>query len=666
MIRRILEWTNRRVGGTSFTRKTLNKVFPDHWSFMLGEVALYCLVVLVGTGTYLALLFHPGPNDVVYDGRYGPLVGIHMSEAYESTVRLSFDVRAGLLIRQVHHWAALVFIFAVLMHLCRVYFTGAYRRPREINWFVGLTMLILAMFNGFTGYSLPDDLLSGTGLRIAHSILVSIPFVGNWLAFLMFGGEFPGRQISERLFVTHVLLVPGLLIGLVIVHLAIVWRQKHTQFPGVGRRDDNVVGSRLWPTYMVRSIGLLLLVAGALFIVGALFQINPIWLFGPYQPSEVSTAAQPDWYMGWIEGALRLAPAIRWRFLGYRAPELLLPAVVLPVVTFAALYLWPAIDARLTGDREEHHLLQRPRDHPVRTSFGVAVLAFYLVLFIGGGQDVIAQQIDVRIDAVTWTLRGLLVVLPLVSAAVAYKMCLDLGREQSFDEFASGGEPPVGPTDPTPDDPTPHDDAPGSVFEGSDRRVRGDRSTSGGVMNALNRWPVVRQLAGPDRSGRSVAVQSRRSASLQPRVKQADQVVKSVCPYCAVGCGQDVYVQRGRVIQIEGDPDSPISRGRLCPKGSASLQLTTGNAREHRVLYRRPHATEWEELDLDVAMDMIADRVITARRHGWQWQHEGKDVRRTLGVACLGGATLDNEENYLIKKLFTALGAIQIENQARI
>jgi ubiquinol-cytochrome c reductase cytochrome b subunit len=454
MIRRILEWTNRRVGGTSFTRKALNKVFPDHWSFMLGEVALYSFIVLVGTGTYLSLFFHPSTRDVVYDGAYRPLAGVHMSAAYESTLRLSFDDRSGLLMRQVHHWAALVFIFSILMHLCRVFFTGAYRRPREINWFVGLTMFILAIFNGFTGYSMPDDLLSGTGMRIAHSIVVSVPWIGQWLAFLTFGGEFPGSQITNRLFVAHVLLVPGLLIGLVTVHLAIVWRQKHTQFPGKGRRDGNVVGSRLYPTYMVRSLGLLLIIAGVLFALGAMFQINPIWLYGPYDPAAVSTAAQPDWYMGWIEGALRLAPAIHWRLFGYRVPELLIPAVILPFLTFVALFLWPAIDARLTRDKAEHHLLQRPRDHPVRTAFGVAVLSFYMVLFVGGGQDVIAQQLDWRIEAVTWTLRGLLLLLPVVSAAVAYKLCRDLRSEESFEEYVEGAEPPIGPSDAPQGDPT--------------------------------------------------------------------------------------------------------------------------------------------------------------------------------------------------------------------
>jgi formate dehydrogenase major subunit len=179
-------------------------------------------------------------------------------------------------------------------------------------------------------------------------------------------------------------------------------------------------------------------------------------------------------------------------------------------------------------------------------------------------------------------------------------------------------------------------------------------------------WPVFRQLTGGDHLGRGAAARSRRTDELEPRTRDADRVVKSVCPYCAVGCGQHVYVKDDKVIQIEGDPDSPVSRGRLCPKGSASLQLTTGDARQYRIRYRRPFGTGWEDLDLDTAMDMIADRVLEARRRGWQQEVDGKQTRRTLGFASLGGATLDNEENYLIKKLFTALGAIQIENQARI
>ena len=212
--------------------------------------------------------------------------------------------------------------------------------------------------------------------------------------------------------------------------------------------------------------------------------------------------------------------------------------------------------------------------------------------------------------------------------------------------------------------------------------MRADRSDAGGDARAMGTrswiesWPVYRQLTGTDRLGLGAAAKS--DHPRQARTSTADAVVKSVCPYCAVGCAQNVYVAdsrggsggshppRKKVIQIEGDPDSPVSRGRLCPKGSASLQLTTGGSRRYQVKYRRPFGTKWEDLDLDTAMDMIADRVLAARRHGWQWEVDGRRTRRTLGFASLGGATLDNEENYLIKKLFTALGAIQIENQARI
>jgi len=187
-----------------------------------------------------------------------------------------------------------------------------------------------------------------------------------------------------------------------------------------------------------------------------------------------------------------------------------------------------------------------------------------------------------------------------------------------------------------------------------------------GVVGWLGQWPVYRQLREGDPLGRGRSVESPTTQRLTPRTRTADNVVKSICPYCAVGCGQNVYVKDEKVVQIEGDPDSPISRGRLCPKGSASLQLTTGAAREQHVLYRRPHGTDWERIPLDQAMDMVADRVIKTREETWEWEHQGKRTRRTMGIASLGGATLDNEENYLIKKLFTALGALQIENQARI
>jgi ubiquinol-cytochrome c reductase cytochrome b subunit len=423
---RLERWVDDRLGTSRFVSHSLVKVFPDHWSFMLGEVALYAFVVLLATGTFLSFFFEPSAHEVTYRGSYEPLQGVTMTEAYRSTVHLSFDVRAGLVIRQMHHWAALVFLAAIVLHLCRIFFTGAFRRPREINWIVGVALLVLALFNGFTGYSMPDDLLSGTGLRIAYSIALSIPFVGSWAAFLVFGGEFPAEAIIPRLFVLHILLIPALIVGLLTAHMAILWRQKHTQFAGPGRRDDNVVGSHLWPTYAARSVGLFALVVAVLAALGGLAQINPVWLYGPFEPAAVSTAAQPDWYLGWTEGALRLFPAVHLHVLGFRVPEVFFPGVVLPGITFTALFAWPFIEQRVTGDRASHHLLDRPRDRRARTTLGVAVLTFYVVLFLAGGQDIYAQKLGVSLEVVLWTLRVTLFALPVMLGAFTWKLCSDL------------------------------------------------------------------------------------------------------------------------------------------------------------------------------------------------------------------------------------------------
>jgi len=431
VIRRVARWVDDRLSLSRFARTTLNKVFPDHWSFMLGEVALYAFVVLVLTGTFLTFFFNPSTREIVYHGSYKPLQGITMSQAYESTVRLSFDVRAGLVMRQIHHWAALVFIAAIVTHLCRVFFTGAFRRPRELNWIVGVTLLLLAVGNGFTGYSLPDDLLSGTGLRIAYSIVLGVPFVGTWLAFLFFGGEFPADQIVNRLFVIHIMIVPALIVALLTAHMAILWRQKHTQFPGRGRRDDNVVGSYLWPTYAAKSVGLFCLVFAVLAALGGLAQINPIWLYGPFHPAVVSTAAQPDWYVGWLEGALRIMPPWEIRAFHHTLANVFFPGVLLPGITFGFLYAWPFLEERFTHDYAVHHLLDRPRYRPLRTAFGVATLTFYGVLLVAGAQDIVAQKLDVSIVTVTHTLQVLLLVLPVLFAVLAWKVCRDLaGAEE--------------------------------------------------------------------------------------------------------------------------------------------------------------------------------------------------------------------------------------------
>jgi ubiquinol-cytochrome c reductase cytochrome b subunit len=426
MIDRAFRWFDDRLHVAHFTDSALRKIFPDNWSFMLGEIALYCFVVLVLTGTYLSFFFSPSAKEVVYNGSYVPLQGLHMSEAFNSSVRLSFDVRAGLVFRQMHHWAALLFAGAVLVHLLRVFFTGAFRRPRELNWVIGVTLFVLVMFNGFSGYSLPDDLLSGTGLRIGYSIALAVPFIGTWAAFLVFGGEFPSPDILSRLFVLHVLIVPAIIAGLLVAHMAILWRQKHTQFRGPGRTEDNIVGSRLWPTYTARSVGLLAGVFAVIALLGGLAQVNPIWLYGPFEPAAVSTASQPDWSMGWLEGALRLAPAWRIHLFGYTNSEGFWPAELLRGITFGLLYLWPFIERRLTRDTAEHHLLDRPRDRPLRTAFGVGTLTFYAVLFVAGSSDIGAQKFVVAIPTFTRVLQVLVVVLPVICALITWKACKDL------------------------------------------------------------------------------------------------------------------------------------------------------------------------------------------------------------------------------------------------
>src|ERR1700712_3107073 len=408
-------------------RRTLNKVFPDHWSFLLGEIALYSFVVLLLSGTYLTFFFDASMREVTYGGSYAPLRGISMSAAYDSTLNLSFDVRGGLFMRQLHHWAALLFVAAIVVPLLRIFFTGAFRRPRETNWLIGVTLFILGIAEGFAGYSMPDDLLSGTGLRIMASIILTIPIVGTWVYFAVFGGDFPGELIVGRLYIVHVLLVPAILLILISIHLLVLVKQKHTQFPGPGRTEHNVVGNRLFPTFAAKATGLVFVVFGVCAGLGGLVQINPIWLWGPYNPAQVSAASQPDWYIGFLDGSTRIFPAWDINLPGsYTIPALFWPTVVIAGAMFTLLGLYPMIERKLTGDTASHHLLQRPRDVPVRTSLGAMGLTFYLWLMLAGGNDVIANKFDISLNAMTWIGRIGVVVLPPIVYVLTYRICLGL------------------------------------------------------------------------------------------------------------------------------------------------------------------------------------------------------------------------------------------------
>jgi ubiquinol-cytochrome c reductase cytochrome b subunit len=409
-------------------RRQINKVFPTHWSFMLGEVALYTFIVLLLSGTYLALFFDPSMEEVRYNGTYQDLRGIEMSRAYASTLDISFDVRGGLFIRQVHHWAALLFVAAIVAHMFRTFFTGAFRKPRETNWAIGVIIALLAGLEGLTGYSLPDDLLSGTGLRIISAIMMSPPVIGTWAQWAIFGGEFSGTMIIPRFFIIHVLLIPGILFALIAVHLALVWYQKHTQFPGPGRTERNVVGVRILPIFATKATGFAMVNIGVICIMAGLFQINPIWNFGPYNPAQVSAASQPDWYVGWLDGSARLWPA--WEiYLGdYMIPASFWPTIVIPAIMFGLAFAYPAIERKLTMDYASHNLLQRPRDVPVRTSLGMMAIAFMLVLLLSGGNDVIAYTFDISLNATTWAGRIGMLLLPPIAYYVTYRICLGLQR----------------------------------------------------------------------------------------------------------------------------------------------------------------------------------------------------------------------------------------------
>ena len=328
-------FVDQRLGSNKFLSRSLSKVFPEHWSFMLGEIALYSFIVVLLTGTYLTLFYKPSMAEVIYDGSYVPLKGIYMSEAYASTLNISFDIRGGLLIRQMHHWSALIFVAAVAVHMFRVFFTGAFRKPRELNWIVGVALTTLALAAGFTGYSLPDDLLSGTGLQIIRGILQSIPLIGTWLAFFVFGGEYPGGEIISRLYSAHILLVPGLILALITVHLIMVWTQKHTQFPGPGRTNNNVVGYPLLPIYMAKAGGFFFIVFGIVALLSGLVNINPVWIFGPYTPDQVTAGTQPDWYIGWLDGALRLMPNWETVIAGFTISwNVFIPSVIVPGIPY--------------------------------------------------------------------------------------------------------------------------------------------------------------------------------------------------------------------------------------------------------------------------------------------------------------------------------------------
>lgn len=436
---RIANYVDTRVGGTGIVREFGRKVFPDHWTFMFGEVALYSFVILILSGTFLTFWFDPSMSTTRYSGSYAPLQGLEMSMAYATALELSFDVRGGLFMRQLHHWAALLFIAAMSIHMLRVFFTGAFRKPRELNWVVGCALLILGLGAGFTGYSLPDEVLSGNGLRIIDGMLKALPVVGTYISFFLFGGEFPGHEVIPRLYVLHIMVIPAMILLLIAIHLFLVVLHKHTQYPGPGRTERNVVGYPVGPVYAAKAGGFFFIVFGILALISGTFQINALWNYGPYDPSPVQAGAQPDWYIGPFEGVLRLMPgwlgdfSLEWVIpTPWGGNSLALPVLIpmIPVgLMFLGLFVWPWIENWITKDKKEHHLLDRPRNAPTRTAFGVAVMTNYMIMWGMGSNDLIATHFGLSLNDITYWSRVLFFVGPVVAYILTKRICLSLQRK---------------------------------------------------------------------------------------------------------------------------------------------------------------------------------------------------------------------------------------------
>jgi ubiquinol-cytochrome c reductase cytochrome b subunit len=396
---------------------------------MFGIVSLACIAVIFVTGVLLMFFYSPSSTPVTYQGAYSPLDGATMSKAMRSTLTISFDVRGGLLVRQAHHWAALLLPASVILQLLTTFFTGAFRRPRRLGWVLLFLILIAALAGGWSGYALPDDMLSGTGLRIVEGIVLGIPVVGTWLSMLLFGGEFPG-EIIEHLYPVHVVVVPVVLIALLALRIRLGYLQKPAQFAGSGRTEENVVGIPVLPNAAARAGGLFLIVTGLLFLVSATVTISPIWLYGPSSGGDASAGSQPDWYTGFLDGALRLVPQ-GWEFVWLGRTWTLAVLVPLAVVGayLAAVVLYPFLEEWITGDDRDHNLLDRPRNTPTRTGIGMAGIVLYGALWGAGSADLVATHFHLGVETVVAFYQAAVVLGPIAALVVTRRVCLGLQKK---------------------------------------------------------------------------------------------------------------------------------------------------------------------------------------------------------------------------------------------
>jgi len=460
---RVYQWLDDRL---DLDDTFLGKAFPEdsYGSFLLGEVSLFSFAILVLTGTFLGLLYNPSAAAVTYDGRVAEFAGKEVPAAFASVLKITYDVQFGMTLRMVHHWAAYLFVAAMGLHMMRVFFTGAYRNPRELNWMVGSALLFIGLIEGFLGYALPFDNYGATATSIGFQLAGAIPFIGTEVKFLVFGGTWPAAAdaVIPRMFFLHVFLVPLLIGGLIAVHMLLLIRQKHTEqqgerhdHAGGPEKEDQsfVVGTPLFPNQVVVTMLVFLMTLGTLFLLAGFFPVQRLPIWGPSDPTSTPQNVGPDWYFMWVFGMLKLVPDLPYHeaissALGGVSVAEFLGGVFLPTITAVVLALWPFVDY----SERAVHFTADPIERPLPTAVGVGAVVFILMLSIGGMNATVATIVagftnwlsgygGVFADFATWwvgtdgvgtgdvqlPLQILTVGLPIVEAVIVYVM---LSRRQ--------------------------------------------------------------------------------------------------------------------------------------------------------------------------------------------------------------------------------------------
>ncbi|WP_146418071.1 cytochrome b [Haloarcula hispanica] len=443
----VYDWFDTRLdleNGQTF----LGKAFPAEDSFLLGEVALFCFLLLILSGVFLGFFFEPSTSDVEYDGSVQKFQGEEMPEAFVSVLHITYDVPFGMFIRRLHHWAAHLFVASIGLHMLRVFFTGAYRNPREPNWIVGTGLAALSMGAAYTGYALPFDEFAATATSIGYNLTISIPLLGDFLGQVVFGGEFPSSATIPRLYFLHVLVIPAAIAVGLAVHMAILIRQKHTEAPRDGdvtggrqsvdeEDDDIIIGLPAFPNQAAVSAVVFFVTAATLSALAGLLPVHNVAEYGPNDPAATPELIMPDWFLMWVYGFLKLLPQISFNVGPAHINGEFIGGIVLPGLVFAAVALWPFIDRT-----EPTHFTADPLDRPWQTGVGVAAVAFIMIASIAGMNNILADQVlGTTTNVVNPILTAALLVVPPIFGGITYLLLRD-GEptpSQESDVAADGG-----------------------------------------------------------------------------------------------------------------------------------------------------------------------------------------------------------------------------------